>query len=240
MAAQRYLVLRTVNGTRGGSSRGIAERLADAEIQADVLPMTARELGDLQRSPATIRTAPVMPVALVAPLASSARADDDRGCAWGIEAVGALRSPFKGHGVTVGVLDTGIDLEHEAFRGTKIEVKDFTGTGDGDLNGHGTHCAGTFFGRDVDGMRIGVAPGIKRALVAKVLNARGHGTTEQIMDGLLWAKARASSRSRSGSISPAWCAISSRTTAWRSSRPLRRHWRPTARTCGSSTPWRIS
>ena len=29
-------------------------------------------------------------------------------------------------------------------------------------DGHGTHCAGTIFGRNVDGTRIGVAPGINR------------------------------------------------------------------------------
>ncbi|MGH9323713.1 MAG: S8 family peptidase, partial [Vicinamibacteria bacterium] len=90
-------------------------------------------------------------------------------------------------GVTVAVLDTGIDAQHEAFRGKTIVQKDFTGEGDGDGNGHGTHCAGTVFGGEVAGQRIGVAPGVGRALIGKVLNRRGSGSTEQLLDGVLWA-----------------------------------------------------
>ena len=85
------------------------------------------------------------------------------------------------------VLDTGIDAGHEAFAGKTVVQKDFTKEGDGDGNGHGTHCAGTVFGGSVGGLRIGVAPGVEKALIGKVLNAQGSGTTEQILDGLLWA-----------------------------------------------------
>ena len=41
------------------------------------------------------------------------------------------------------VLDSGIDGSHDAFCGKTTAQKDFTGKGDGDNNGHGTHCAGT-------------------------------------------------------------------------------------------------
>ena len=36
---------------------------------------------------------------------------------WGVEAVGALKSACSGAGVTVAVLDSGIDAGHEAFTG---------------------------------------------------------------------------------------------------------------------------
>ena len=51
--------------------------------------------------------------------------------------------------------------------------KDFTGDGTEDQDGHGTHCAGTIFGRDVDGLRIGIARGIKKALIGKVIGKDG-------------------------------------------------------------------
>jgi subtilisin family serine protease len=43
------------------------------------------------------------------------------------------------------------------------------------------------FGGEVGGTRIGVAPGIDRALIGKVLDSQGGGSTDQILDGLLWA-----------------------------------------------------
>jgi subtilisin family serine protease len=107
--------------------------------------------------------------------------------AWGIGAVGADRSPRTGDGVVVAVLDTGIDASHPAFDGVDLVQEDFTGEGNGDGHGHGTHCAGTIFGRDVNGMRIGVARGVRRALIGKVLGEGGGGSSDQIVKAILWA-----------------------------------------------------
>ena len=60
-------------------------------------------------------------------------------------------SPFTGLGIVVAVLDTGIDATHPAFAGVTLVKKNFTTEAAGDLHGHGTHCAGTIFGRDVSG-----------------------------------------------------------------------------------------
>ena len=65
------------------------------------------------------------------------------------------------------VLDTGIDPSHPAFAGVSLVRKNFTTASDDDQHGHGTHCAGTIFGRSIDGTRIGVAPGVKKALIGK-------------------------------------------------------------------------
>jgi subtilisin family serine protease len=65
--------------------------------------------------------------------------------------------------------------------------RDFSGDGDGDRQGHGTHCAGTIFGRDVNGVRIGVARGVDRALIGKVLGDTGGGDSEMIFRGMQWA-----------------------------------------------------
>lgn len=107
--------------------------------------------------------------------------------AWGLSAVRADVSAFDGRGVTVAVLDTGIDAAHAAFAGVTLEQRDFSGDGDDDINGHGTHCAGTIFGRDVAGSRIGVARGVTNALIGKVLGNNGRGSSEWLFDAMLWA-----------------------------------------------------
>jgi subtilisin family serine protease len=151
------------------------------------------EVGDLEPQLAAnlaqkkfvMAMAPVIPMKLIAPVAINCSTEPDGDMAWGIHAVGADTSPFTGEGITVAVLDTGIDPSHPAFTGINIVRKNFTEESDDDENGHGTHCAGTIFGRDVDGTRIGVAPGVTKALVGKVLG-EGSGS-DQIAQAIQWA-----------------------------------------------------
>jgi subtilisin family serine protease len=84
------------------------------------------------------------------------------------------------------VLDTGIDPAHPAFAGVELECRNFTDAGPDDEDGHGTHCAGTIFGRPVNGTRIGVATGVKKALIGKVLGGNGGGS-DVIMQAIQWA-----------------------------------------------------
>ena len=109
------------------------------------------------------------------------------GTAWGIRAVGADSSLIDGSKAVVCVLDTGIDRSHPAFNDPNLELllRNFTPGSDVDEDGHGTHCAGTIFGRDVDGIRIGVAPGVRKALIGKVI---GNGAgTDSLIDAMEWA-----------------------------------------------------
>jgi subtilisin family serine protease len=159
-----------------------------AAISVDVIEASAQEKADLRRDPEVLGDAPVLPARLIAPLAAPA-AKAPATTSWGVEAVGASTSAFSGRGVTVAVLDTGIDAAfgaHPAFAGVAITRANFTSDGDGDEDGHGTHCAGTIFGRAVDGCRIGVAPGVERALIGKVIGRDG-ATTDAIFKGVLWA-----------------------------------------------------
>jgi subtilisin family serine protease len=125
-----------------------------------------------------------MPIRLIAPLSHSSVSGGD---SWGIAAVKADASTRTGDGVTVAVLDTGIDRSHSAFAGVDLVERDFSGDGDGDVHGHGTHCAGTIFGRDVDGVRIGLARGVGRALIGKVLRDDGSGESDMIFEAMTWA-----------------------------------------------------
>ncbi|MCO1594130.1 S8 family serine peptidase [Micromonospora sp. RHAY321] len=104
-----------------------------------------------------------------------------------IGAPAAWQAGFDGTGVTVGVLDTGIDASHPDFAGHLTEVRDFTGGNDpADAVGHGTHVASTIVGSGAasEGRYRGVAPGAK-LLVGKVC-----ATTEcqdsDIIAGMQW------------------------------------------------------
>jgi subtilisin family serine protease len=160
-----------------------AAHLRVSSMQVDVVdrPAAVRAVDD----PEFEAAAPSMPMKLIGPTATAA-ASSAAGVAWGVTAVGADTSPFDGSGVVVAVLDTGIDATHPAFAGVNLIEKDFTGEGNGDRQGHGTHCAGTIFGRDVNGMRIGIARGVRKALIGKVLGDTGGGS-ENIVSAIQWA-----------------------------------------------------
>lgn len=197
-----YIVLSDKNASlrsSAGISGGIAEALRsdprafqetppDLELKQGAL--SAQDVGGLLRDPSTVALARPMPLKLIEPLATgSAQIEAAGQAAWGIQAVGALDTSLTGDGVSVAVLDTGIDPNHQAFQGVELIRQNFTAEQNpDDTNGHGTHCAGTIFGRDVDGVRIGVAPGVRRAIIGKVLDGQGAGgSTQQLVAAMQWA-----------------------------------------------------
>jgi subtilisin family serine protease len=161
---------------------------AAPEPRVEVHDVTPTEAHSMAQDRQVAAVAMPMPISLIEPCdadlpAGVAAATD----AWGISAVKADTSPFTGDGVVVAVLDTGIDKSHPAFAGVDIIEKDFSGSGNGDRHGHGTHCAGTIFGRDVNGKRIGIARGVRKALIGKVLADTGGGNSDMIFRGIQWA-----------------------------------------------------
>jgi PGF-CTERM protein len=90
----------------------------------------------------------------------------------------------NGSGVTVAVLDTGIDETHPAIDEV-VDHRDFTndGTTD-DLGGHGTHVAGIVASDNAT--YTGMAPGAELMNV-RVLNSDGVGYTSWIIDGMEYA-----------------------------------------------------
>jgi subtilisin family serine protease len=168
----------------GLESLGVGDNPPEAAVHA--ADLSEAEAADERRKPNQI-LAPELPTALIRPVSMAESAEPAAaGTSWGVEAVGATQSPFTGAGITVAVLDTGVDSAHEAFQGVNVTRRDFTGEGDDDQDGHGTHCAGTIAGRDVNGFRFGVATGVTELLAGKVLGNQG-GSTDALVQAIHWA-----------------------------------------------------
>ncbi len=116
---------------------------------------------------------------------------------WGLEQCGALAAwgayGARGKGVTVGLLDTGVDASHPDLAGRVKKWAEFdsaghkiTGSTAHDTDEHGTHCAGTISGGNTSGRFIGVAPEVKIA-AGLVLDGAVGGTDLQVLAGIEWA-----------------------------------------------------
>ncbi len=116
----------------------------------------------------------------------------------------AWKAGYTGQGITVAVVDTGINLEHEDLAGkiTKfrynsiasdpynkyIAGKNYKSSSDvTDDNGHGTHCSGIIGALKDNGKGgTGVAPDAM-IMPIKVLDAKGSGTTCWVAAGIIAA-----------------------------------------------------
>ncbi len=129
-------------------------------------------------------------------------AHEDQVVPWGITRVfGNEDYPFstwstaetKGAGISVGVIDTGVDLDHpdlpRVASGTHFYTAGFRLRQDSnydDDNGHGTHVAGTIAALDNQIGVVGVAPDVDLYAI-KVLNQSGSGSLTAVAAGVEWA-----------------------------------------------------
>src|SRR5215467_8194044 len=97
---------------------------------------------------------------------------------------------LSGKGVTVALIDSGIDPRHNALKGRVLYTVDFTGGNGTDLFGHGTHVAAIIAGQSGKltdtRMYRGVAPGAYLVNL-RVLNDAGEGTASSVIEAIDWA-----------------------------------------------------
>ncbi|MGW0223481.1 S8 family serine peptidase [Streptomyces tendae] len=101
----------------------------------------------------------------------------------------AWEAGLTGKGVTVAVLDSGVDAGHPDLAGRIARSKSFIpGEEVADRHGHGTHVTSTVGGSGAasEGKEKGVAPGATLA-VGKVLDDEGFGSESEIIAGMEWA-----------------------------------------------------
>lgn len=103
-----------------------------------------------------------------------------------IHAKEAWNLGYTGKGVTIGIIDTGVEATHPDLLGKVILQKDFTADNDNrDYIGHGTHVAGTIAGGNASGVAIGVAPDTK-VIMAKVFDSRGGASLSVLLKAMEW------------------------------------------------------
>ena len=115
------------------------------------------------------------------------------GATWGIDRIDQRALPLSGTytynadgtGVTVYIIDTGINFTHTEYVGrASTGIDEITSGGTAaDCNGHGSHVSGT-----VGGTTYGVAKMVKLVAV-RVLNCSGSGTTSGVIAGIDWVTA---------------------------------------------------
>jgi subtilisin family serine protease len=131
--------------------------------------------------------------------------DMQSGATWGITRTAEVTNDKNsfysygsdGEGVTAYIIDTGIRCSHQEFRGRctwGFDSANFPSPNT-DLNGHGTHVAGT-----VGGTVYGLAKKVQLVGVA-VLSASGSGSTAGVIAGVEWSVNDARGKKAIGNMS---------------------------------------
>lgn len=116
-----------------------------------------------------------------------------KGWQWGLEAMNldsmwASADEQELSKVTIAVVDSGVDMEHEEFTGRIVGGYDFVNNDSNadDDNGHGTHVAGIAAAAN-DSKGIAGVAGSAKIMPVKVLDEWGSGDTAEEINGILFA-----------------------------------------------------
>jgi subtilisin family serine protease len=116
---------------------------------------------------------------------------------WALGRIGAEKAWTRttGAGIRIGIVDTGVDLQHEDLAGKVVASTNCVGSGGDqakckgsaqDDQGHGTHVSGIAAAITNNGKGIaGVAPDAV-LVVAKALGAQGSGQGADVIGGIKW------------------------------------------------------
>ncbi|MBI2850486.1 MAG: S8 family peptidase [Chloroflexi bacterium] len=187
---QRYIVtFQEGTPVNEPALRGLAHRFGGSYselslINGAVIALPPQVLASLRAIPGV---ASVEEDGLVYAIGSGDSSEPEVTAAWGVDRIDAERAwgTANGTGVTVGIIDTGIDYNHPELAAAYGGGYDFVNkdSDPSDDNGHGTHVAGTIAAaRDGNGV-AGVAPGASLRAY-KVLNANGSGYWSDVIAAL--------------------------------------------------------
>lgn len=109
---------------------------------------------------------------------------------WEITKLGIDQQWIKSQGedVIIAVVDTGCDLNHSDIKNNLMDGKNFVDNDKSpqDDNGHGSHVCGTIAAENNGLGMVGVAPRAK-IMPVKALGARGQGSLDSIVNGIIWS-----------------------------------------------------
>ncbi|WP_278913143.1 S8 family peptidase [Deinococcus wulumuqiensis] len=154
----------------------------DQSVYLPMTPVQARAVSQLPFVAAVFENFKVQVPRVAALNASAAPA----GTPTHLQQIGAAQAwaaGFKGQGVRIGHLDSGIDPSHPELAGKVAAFQEFNGEGDRvssqphDTTDHGTHTAGLLVGS-----KVGVAPSAK--VISALVLPNNEGTFAQVIAGM--------------------------------------------------------
>ncbi|KAI5148108.1 cerevisin [Enteropsectra breve] len=143
-----------------------AVQMAEYEIEPDYLPYTLFSVKNIDQE------------------TNGVKFRFQKDAPWGISQISGHKNRYEyisgaGKGITVYVLDSGVDVEHRDFEGrASFGYNGIPDSPDTDENGHGTHCAGT-----IAGSTHGIAKNANIVAV-KVLDREGGGLISTLIEGI--------------------------------------------------------
>ena len=158
----------------GSVLKGFAANLSEAQVR------------ELEQDPDVAFVSPDRPVRALGSVPVAAGETVPTGVRR-LEAASATAA-HEASGANVGVIDTGVDLDHPDLNVANGTNCVSPGAPADDDNGHGTHVAGSVAAHNSGAGVVGAAPGTK-VLAVKVLDSGGGGSWSGIICGIDWVTA---------------------------------------------------